>query len=197
MLTLEPAFAADQRSALIDKILHEEPTKPRQIDPRIPRDLETIALKAIAKDPSDRYRTASELAEDLRRYLADRPILARRASALEQARRWCRRNPGLATASIGAALLTVILLIGSIVAAWTFRTQRDQIRHADRMMRENLFNSLEAQARATRFSHQVGQRFESLRALEHATRIARELKLAPRPSMHSATRRSLAWSSPT
>ena len=58
MLTLEPAFAADQRSCSIDKILHEEPAKPRQIDPRIPRDLETIALKAIAKEPSDRYRTA-------------------------------------------------------------------------------------------------------------------------------------------
>ena len=99
MLTLEPAFAADQRSLLIDKILHEEPSRPRQIDPRIPSDLETIALKAIARHPSDRYRSASELAEDLRRYLADRPILARRASAVEQARRWCRRNPLLAASS--------------------------------------------------------------------------------------------------
>jgi WD40 repeat protein/serine/threonine protein kinase len=112
MLTLEPAFAADQRSLLIDKILHEEPSKPRQIDPRIPSDLETIALKAIARHPSDRYRTASELAEDLRRYLADRPILARRASALEQARRWCRRNPLLAasSATVVAALVAVAAL---------------------------------------------------------------------------------------
>ena len=112
MLTLEPAFAADQRSVMIDKILHEEPRKPRQIDPRIPSDLETITLKAIAKDPSDRYRTASELAEDLRRYLADRPILARRASALEQARRWCRRNPSVAAsiATVAAALVAVAVL---------------------------------------------------------------------------------------
>ncbi len=112
MLTLEPAFAADQRSVMIDKILHEEPSKPRQIDPRIPSDLETIALKAIAKDPSDRYRTASELADDLRRYLADRPILARRASALEQARRWCRRNPSVAAsiATVAAALVAVAVL---------------------------------------------------------------------------------------
>ncbi len=112
MLTLEPAFAADERSLLIDKILHEEPSKPRQIDPRIPLDLETIALKAVAKDPSDRYRSASLMAEDLRRYLADRPILARRASALERTRRWCRRNPALAalTALVAAALTAVAVL---------------------------------------------------------------------------------------
>ena len=112
MLTLEPAFVADQRSVMADKILHEEPRKPRQIDPRIPSDLETITLKAIAKGPSDRYRTASELAEDLRRYLADRSILARRASALEQARQWCRRNPSVAAsiATVAAALVAVAVL---------------------------------------------------------------------------------------
>ena len=112
MLTLEPAFAAEQRARLIAKVLHEEPPKPRQLDPRIPRDLETITLKAMAREPSDRYRTATELAEDLRRYLGDRPIVARRASAAEQARRWCRRNPALAaaTAVVAAALVAVTVL---------------------------------------------------------------------------------------
>src|SRR5439155_10799987 len=61
MLTLEPGFAADQEARLIDQILHEEPPRPRQSDPRIPRDLETIVLKAMAKDPSDRYQAATEL----------------------------------------------------------------------------------------------------------------------------------------
>jgi eukaryotic-like serine/threonine-protein kinase len=126
MLTLEPAFAADQRSLLIDKILHDEPSKPRQIDPRIPSDLETIALKAIARHPSDRYRTASELAEDLKRYLADRPILARRASAMEKARRWCRRNPLLAAsgAIVAAALVAVAALALLYAATQTKATQR-------------------------------------------------------------------------
>jgi len=112
MLALEPAFAAEERARLIDKILHEEPPNPRQLDPRIPRDLETITLKAMAREPSDRYRTASELAEDLQRYLADRPILARRASVLEQARRWCRRNPLVAAsiATVAAALVAVAVL---------------------------------------------------------------------------------------
>jgi WD40 repeat protein/serine/threonine protein kinase/tetratricopeptide (TPR) repeat protein len=112
MLTLEPAFVADERPRLIDKILHDEPSKPRQLDPQIPRDLETITLKAVAKDPSDRYRTASDLAEDLRRYLADRPILARRASGVEHVRRWCRRYPALAgaTAAVAVALVAVTVL---------------------------------------------------------------------------------------
>ncbi len=109
MLTLEPAFAADQRSVLIDKILHEEPSKPRQIDPRIPSDLETIALKAIAKDPSDRYRTASELTDDLRRYLADRPIMARRSNSIERLWRLSRRNP-VAAGSVGLAAVALVVV---------------------------------------------------------------------------------------
>ena len=63
-----------------------------RLDPRIPRDLETIVLKAIAKEPARRYPTAEELAEDLRRFLEDRPIRARRASSAERLLRWCRRN---------------------------------------------------------------------------------------------------------
>jgi WD40 repeat protein len=112
ILTLEPAYSAQERPRLIDKILHAEAPNPRQVDPLIPRDLETITLKATAKAPADRYRTASELAEDLRRYLSDRPILARRASPMERARRWCRRNPDLAvaTALAGAALVAATVL---------------------------------------------------------------------------------------
>jgi eukaryotic-like serine/threonine-protein kinase len=117
MLTLEPAFAAAERARLIDKILREKPRNPRQLDPRIPLDLETITLKAMAPEPSDRYQTAADLAEDLRRYLADRPILARRASAVEQARRWCRRNPA-AAGLILASGVAALAMIGVTVAAF-------------------------------------------------------------------------------
>jgi hypothetical protein len=75
---------------------HEEPSRPRKLDPAIPPDLETIVLKAMAKRPTDRYATADDLAEDLRRFIADRPIQARRTSWREKAWRWCRRNPALA-----------------------------------------------------------------------------------------------------
>ena len=184
MVALRPAFAAAERAQLIERMLHAEPPRPRQLDVSIPRDLETLILKAIAKEPARRYQTAGELAADLQRFLADRPIKARRSTATEQFVRWCRRNPWLAGAIIAAAVLTTVLAIGSTLAAWTFRDQRDQIgRHlghieeAETKGRERLFESLTAQASARRHSRQVGQRFDGLNALAQAAAIARELKL--------------------
>src|SRR5206468_2828623 len=80
LLTLRPAFDSPDRLKLIEQIKAEEPRGPRVLDPRIPRDLETIVLKAIAKDPQGRYSSADALSEDLRRFLADEPIRARRVS---------------------------------------------------------------------------------------------------------------------
>ena len=80
LLTLRPAFDSPDRLQLIEQIKTEEPTRPRALDRRIPRDLETIVLKAIDKDPERRYPTADALAEDLRRFLADEPIQARRVA---------------------------------------------------------------------------------------------------------------------
>ena len=78
LLALRPAFDGRDHQELLRQIALDEPTKPRRINPAIPRDLETIVLKAMAKDPSGRYATAQELAADLKRFLDDRPILARR-----------------------------------------------------------------------------------------------------------------------
>ena len=186
LLTLRPVFGQAAQAELIDKVIHDAPDPPRKLDPKLPRDLETIVLKAIAKEPGDRYPTAEALGEDLRRFLEDRPMLARRSTPVEQFWRWCRRNPWLAAANITAATLTTILAIVSTVAAWSYRNQRDQIigqrdeiRQAEILGRERLFESLTAQARATRSSRQMGQRFDSLKALAKASTIARELKLPP------------------
>src|SRR5205807_2017595 len=78
LVTLRPAFAESNRARLIERILHDESPRPRKLDRAIPADLETILLKAVAKEPGQRYATAAALAEDLRRFLADRPIQARR-----------------------------------------------------------------------------------------------------------------------
>jgi serine/threonine protein kinase/Flp pilus assembly protein TadD len=122
MLTLRPAFDDSDRPRLIDRARHETPPAPRQIDARIPRDLETIVLKAMAREPGDRYATAELLAEDLRLFLADRPILARRSSLIEQAWRWGRRNPALA-----ALLATLLfLLMGGISTALWYVQDRAQ-----------------------------------------------------------------------
>jgi serine/threonine protein kinase len=92
LLALRPAFAEVQRVRLLQQISAEEPPRPRRLDRRISRDLETIVHKAMAKEPPQRYGSARELVEDLRRFLADRPMHARRTRFWEQTRRWCRRN---------------------------------------------------------------------------------------------------------
>src|SRR5262249_27360983 len=101
LLTLQPMFAAQERGALLNQILNEEPRPPRQVDRSIPVELETIVLKAVAKEPADRYASAGELADDLRRFLADVPIRARRPSLAEHGRKWLRRHPSF----VGAAVL--------------------------------------------------------------------------------------------
>src|SRR5262249_28927918 len=191
LLTLRPAFADANRARLIERVTHEEPPRPRQLDAHIPRDLETIVLKAMAKEPGDRYATAEELAEDLRRFLADRPIRARRTSTLERAWRWCRRNPAVATLAASVALLVVTIAIGSSVAAVWLRTnlQRavaaerkanenlEQAQRAEREKSEKLCESYLNQARAGRWSGRAGRRFDSLTALTEAAKIARDLRM--------------------
>lgn len=105
LLTGQLPFRGNIRM-LLHQVLHDEPQAPRSLNDRIPRDLETIALKAMAKEPKRRY-TAKEMAADLRRWLRDEPIQARPVSRIEKGWRWCRRNPGVARLS--AALLLVLL----------------------------------------------------------------------------------------
>ncbi len=111
LLTLRPLFDEPNRARLIKRVTHELLQPPRKLERRIPRDLETIVLKAIAKEPGQRYASAEALAEDLRRFLADRPVKARRTSAPERLWRWGRRNPALA---VSLSSLFLVLAIGCI-----------------------------------------------------------------------------------
>ena len=99
LLTLRPVFECADRLRLIDQVVHDPPTPPRELDPRIPRDLETIVLKTLAKEPKDRFGTADEVAAKLRRFLEHRPIRSRPISAWERLWRWCKRNPAVAALS--------------------------------------------------------------------------------------------------
>ncbi len=194
LLTLKPAFAERDQARIIDQIAHEPPAPLRRHDHRIPRDLETLVLKALAKDPRDRFATAATLGEELRRYLESRPIQSRPVGPAERLWRWCKRSPGLAAASIGAALLATTLLIGSIIVAWTVREQLEALRVERGKTQEALLAKADAEreaqfraldgfhsrlnaAMAKRFSGQIGQRFDSLDALEQAATIAGKLKL--------------------
>jgi serine/threonine protein kinase len=110
LLTGDRPFRGNRRMLLL-QVLHDEPRPPRQLNDKVPRDLETICLKAMAKTPSRRYATAAELADDLERYLNGEPIHARPIGWPERLTRWCRRNP------VPASLLLAVSL-GSAFGLW-------------------------------------------------------------------------------
>jgi serine/threonine protein kinase/formylglycine-generating enzyme required for sulfatase activity len=128
LLVQRPAFASPDRLQLIDQINSTDPTPLSLLDQRISRDLETIVLKSIDKDPNGRYQSAQDLADDLRRYLDDEPIHARRHSLPELLHRWARRNKGLAAALSAIVLLVTAVAIGSSLAAAKFHSQNEVIR---------------------------------------------------------------------
>ncbi len=97
------------------KVIREEPPSPRTLNPRVPRDLETICLKAMAKEPVNRYPSCQELAEDLRRFLADEPIRARHVGPVERFVRWCRRSPAIASLAGTSALLLLAVAVVAMV----------------------------------------------------------------------------------
>jgi serine/threonine protein kinase/Flp pilus assembly protein TadD len=117
LLTLRPPFGGADRQELLRQISFEEPVPPRRLDRHVPAELETVALKALEKAPQDRYATAQELADDLRRWLDDRPIQARRPSWLRVAARWARRHRPLVGA-VAAVLLMAALLGGGTWLWW-------------------------------------------------------------------------------
>jgi WD40 repeat protein/serine/threonine protein kinase len=112
MLTGRPPFRAESPLDTVLQVISEEPVPPRRLSPRVPRDLETICLKCLEKEPRRRFRSAGELAEELTRFLKDEPIHAHPISTSVRLWRWCKRNPTLATTgSVAmAALLAVFFL---------------------------------------------------------------------------------------
>jgi len=130
MLTLQPAFTANERSQLIERVLHEEPPRLRKVEPHIPRDLETIVLKAIAKEPRDRYATATALAEELRRFLAGKPIRARPIGPWERVVKWARRHPAAAALVLVSSLASLLLVAGLVVGFLLEKKAREEIDRA-------------------------------------------------------------------
>jgi WD40 repeat protein/serine/threonine protein kinase/tetratricopeptide (TPR) repeat protein len=132
LLTLRPAFEAADRHKLIDQVKTEEPPRPGKLDPSVPRDLETVVLKAMAKDPGHRYQAAGELAEDLRRFAEDKPIRARPVSSAERLWRWSRRNPSVAGLTGAVGLLLVVVAVVFALAALAMSAARTEAdRQAD------------------------------------------------------------------
>lgn len=189
MLALQAAFSDRDPVQLIDRITHEAPPSLRQLDRQVPRDLETIVSKAMAREPRDRYAGADELADELRRFVEGRPIRSRPVPAYERLWRWGRRNPWLFSMAAACALLAVTLAMVATAAAFSYRgqvaalvreegrtrqankllrEQVDQTEAAERAARLALGRSLMAQGTAVQRSGLVGQRLEALDLLGRA-----------------------------
>jgi len=131
LLTLHPPFRSDDRRQLLRQILEEEPPAPRQLDKSVPIDLQTIVLKALSKEPQERYATAQELADDLRRFEADRPIQAKRASVMVRAYKWSHRHlAAVWSAAVVLGLITIVSVASVLLIARANREAVEQRRAA-------------------------------------------------------------------
>jgi serine/threonine protein kinase/WD40 repeat protein len=187
LLTGQPPFEAEGIPALLKKIAEEDPTAPSEVLARarnqesdlqhVPRDLEVICLKCLAKEPAGRYPSARAIANDLRCWLAGEPITARPVSRRERAWKWIRRNP--VPASMAAAL--AVCLIGGGLALWkSYRDVRAALGStslAENHAQQNLRESLLAQAKALGAARGMGQRWQALDAIARAARIEPSVEL--------------------
>jgi serine/threonine protein kinase/Flp pilus assembly protein TadD len=127
LLTLQPAFGGHDRQELLRRIAFEESTAPRKLNRALPAELETIVLKAMEKNPAERYATAQDLADDLERFLKDEPIRARRPNLLQRARKWSHRHRPVVWSASVCFLVILTVLAGCI--GWAVR-DRDARRTA-------------------------------------------------------------------
>jgi WD40 repeat protein/serine/threonine protein kinase len=122
LLVLEPAYNGRSREEVLRQIAFEEPRPPRRLNRSIPAELETIVLKAIAKNPEERYATAQELADDLKRFLEDKPIKAKRPSLRQRAAKWARRHRTV----VRAAMVVLALAVAGLAVGATLIWQKNQ-----------------------------------------------------------------------
>jgi WD40 repeat protein len=194
LLTLRPVFEGDDRAELLVRIASEEPRFSRKLDRAIPLDLRTIVLRALAKDPADRYATAGELAADLSRFLADRPIRARPPTLAARAARWARRRWKSVTA---AGLMAAALLMGLVGASlWSNARLRsinqrleEEINRSNRLARQARDQARHSELHATGAQiHLAAQAIDAGEA-ERAQEILRDIPM----NGGGETPRSFAW----
>lgn len=180
LLTLRDAFRGDDRGEILRRITTEDPPPARRFNPAIPVELETIVAKAMAKAPEERYRTAQELADDLQRWLDDKPILARPLGRLQKFRKWSRRHLSLVIGlAVALTLLTAGVVVGSILYAVKqkeFANQQTQFAKdreaSERKIAGDLHRVLIGRAEAVRIARLPGYRRRVWADLREAASLA-------------------------
>jgi serine/threonine-protein kinase len=143
LLTGRPPFRAESATATLQQVVADEAVPPSRLNPQVPRDLATICLKCLSKEPKRRYASAAALAEDLRRFIRGEPIAARRAGRLERLVRWARRRPAAAALLVIALLVATSVLGGAgwLIGQWmlTARAVEADLREAERLQQQSAF----------------------------------------------------------
>jgi serine/threonine protein kinase len=165
LLTLQPAFGGCDRQELLRQIAFEEPRRPRRINPAIPDELETIVQKAMEKNPEERYATAQQLAEDLRLFLEDKPIQARRPSLLRRGRKWAQRHHAVVlTASVALVLAMVASTVAAALLAAAYQEEAIQRQTAEEQ-RNKAEQAVKEEAQAKRLADERRQQAEAVATL--------------------------------
>ena len=168
LLAGRPPFVAD---TALETLKLAAAAEPAALGAEVPRDLEVICRKALAKEPAARYSSAAALAEDLERWLEGRTIIARPASSAERLWRWAKRNPAVAALAFTTLALIIAVSIGSTIAAARLRVLNQRASAAELQAREELRAASLAEAKATVRSGGMGQRFATLAALKRAGEV--------------------------
>ncbi len=185
LLTLRPAVDGQDRQEILSKIVFEEPAPPRKVNRAIPAELETVVLKALAKNPAERYPTAQDFADDLLRFLEDRPIQARRPTLLQRARRWARRHRAVVTlAGITAALLTLAAL------GWLWRENVLAEEKLAQVQAEQQKTEAEQQKTESALRKAEARLQDALNVVDELTRVG-QTKLARLPQLENVRREIL------
>ena len=178
LCTLRHAFDELDRAKLVRQVTDRTPAAPRKIRSEIPVDLETVVIKATSREPEQRYQSARGLAEDLRRYVSDRPVMARRVSVFEQVWRWSKRNPSRAALMASLLLLLSTLFGGALFFSYINRQHANDLAAENVKFREAVFWGNVRGAEAVRANGRPGQSHESLQFISAAKEMLPELNLS-------------------